>query len=136
MKRKVNLKKLDPRSVKAKFIRYDDKSTAYILQEFDSKKVIRARNVIFKESEILSLSAKETTNTESPNLVSPNMDFKDDRSNDENTKIPVQDKVGEIIPRHLSFKISLNPEEEKSHYPEKSETVVHRKDMDYPTLST
>ncbi len=52
MKRKINLKKLDSRSVKAKFIGYDDKSTAYILQEFDSKKVIKARNVIFKENEI------------------------------------------------------------------------------------
>ena len=81
--------------MKAKFIGYGDKSTVYILREFDSKKVIRARNFIFKESEIQSLSAKETINTENPNLVSPNVDFEDDRSNDENTKIPVQDKVGE-----------------------------------------
>ena len=44
MKRKINLRKLDSRSVKAKFIGYDDRSTAYILQEFDSKKVIKARN--------------------------------------------------------------------------------------------
>ncbi len=58
MKRKTNLKKLDSRSVKAKFIGYDDKSTAYILQEFDSKKVIKARNVIFKENEIQSFTAK------------------------------------------------------------------------------
>ncbi len=76
MKRKINLKKLDSRSVKAKFIGYDDKSTAYILQEFDSKKVIKARNVIFnKENEIQSFTAKETISTENPNLVSPNMDF-------------------------------------------------------------
>ena len=58
MKKKINLKKLDSRSVKAKFIGYDDKSTAYILQEFDSKKVIKARNVIFKENEIQSFTAK------------------------------------------------------------------------------
>ncbi len=50
MKRKINLKKLDSRSVKAKFIGSDHKSTAYILQEFDLKKVIKARNVIFKEN--------------------------------------------------------------------------------------
>ena len=68
MKRKVNLKKLDSRSVKAKFIGYDDKSTGYILQEFESKNVIRAHNVIFKESEIQSLSAKETINTETQTL--------------------------------------------------------------------
>ena len=140
MKRKVNLKKLYLRSVKAEFIGYDDKSAAYILQEFESKKVIRARNVIFKASEIQSLLAKETINAENPNLVSPNMDFEDDRSDDENTKIPVQDKVGEIVQRHLSFKISQKPREtprkKKSHYPEKAETIVHRKDMDYPTLST
>ena len=95
MKRKINLRKLDSRSVKAKFIGYDDRSTAYILQEFDSKKVIKARNVIFRESEIQSFSAKETISLENPNLVSPNMDFDDDRSKDEDTKIPVQGGVGE-----------------------------------------
>ena len=95
MKRKINLRKLDSRSVKAKFIVYDDRSTAYILQEFDSKKVIKARNVIFRESEIQSFSAKETISLENPNLVSPNMDFDDDRSKDEDTKIPVQGGVGE-----------------------------------------
>ncbi len=93
MKRKINLKKLDSRSVKAKFIGYDDKSTAYILQEFDSKKVIKARNVIFKENEIQSFTAKGTISTENPNLASPNMDFEDDRSNDDDTKIPVQGRV-------------------------------------------
>ena len=95
MKRKINLRKLDLRSVKAKFIGYDDRSTAYILQKFDSKKVIKARNVIFRESEIQSFSAKETISLENPNLVSPNMDFDDDRSKDEDTKIPVQGGVGE-----------------------------------------
>ena len=95
MKRKINLRKLDSRSVKAKFIGYDDRSTAYILQEFDSKKVIKARNVIFRESEIQSFSAKETISLENPNLVSPNMDFDDGRSKDEDTKIPVQGGVGE-----------------------------------------
>ena len=53
MKRKVNLQKLDPRSVKTKLIGYDDKITAYILQEFESKKVIKARNVIFKETKYI-----------------------------------------------------------------------------------
>ena len=95
MKRKINLKKLDLRSVKAKFIGYDDRSTAYILQEFNSQKIVKARNVIFKENEIQSFSAKETINPENSNLVSPNMDFESDRSNDEDTKIPVQDRVGE-----------------------------------------
>ena len=45
-------------------------------------------------------------------------------------------KWGKIIQQHLSFKISLKPKEtprkKKYHYPEKAETVVHRKDMDYP----
>ena len=95
MKRKINLKKLDSRSVKAKFIGYDDRSTAYILQEFNSQKIVKARNVIFKENEIQSFSAKETINPENSNLFCPNMDFESDRSNDEDTKIPVQDRVGE-----------------------------------------
>ena len=68
------------------------------------------------------------------------MDFEDDRSNDENTKMPVQDKVGE---NNKATPVVQNqpetegkPEEKKSHYPEKAETVVNRKDMDYPTPST
>ena len=95
MKRRINLRKLDSTSVKAKFIGYDDRSTAYILQEFDSKKIIKARNVIFRESEIQSLSAKEMISLGNPNLVCPNMDFDDDRSNDEDAKLPVQGGVGE-----------------------------------------
>ena len=43
-KRKVNLRKLDSRSVKAKFIGYDSNSTAYILQELATKKIFKARN--------------------------------------------------------------------------------------------
>lgn len=34
---------------KSTFIGYSDKSTAYILQEFDSKRVVKARNVLFKK---------------------------------------------------------------------------------------
>ena len=139
MKRKINMKKLDSRSVKAKFIGYDDKSTAYILQEFDSKKVIKARNVIFKENEIQSFSARETMSPDNSNLVSPNMDFEDDRSNDEATKIPVQARGGKMI-RHLLFKIHINSKKTqrkmKSHSPEKAEIVAPRNDMDYPTRLT
>ena len=89
----------------------------------DSKKVFRVGNVIFKESEIQSLSAKESINTENPNLVSP---------------IPVQDKVGG---NNKATPVVQNqpetegkPEEEKIPL-HKAETVVHRKDMDYPTIS-
>ena len=32
-----------------------------------------------------------------PNLVSRNMDFEDNHSNDKDAKIPVQDEVGKII---------------------------------------
>ena len=123
MKRKINMKKLDSRSVKAKFIGYDDKSTAYILQEFDSKKVIKARNVIFKENEIQSFSARETMSPDNSNLVSPNMDFEDDRSNDEATKIPVQARVGEndttpVVQNPHQFE--ENPEEDEVALPRES----------------
>ena len=107
-----------PRSVKAKFIGYVDKSTAYILQEFESKKVVKARNVPFKESEIQSFSMKEAN----PNLVSPNMYFEDDRSNDEDTKIPIQDKVGE---NDTATPVAQNqPEFEENH--EEEETSLPR----------
>jgi hypothetical protein len=44
--------------VRAKFIGYDDKSRAYILHEFYTKKIIKACNVLFKEDEIQPISAK------------------------------------------------------------------------------
>ncbi len=53
------MRKLDPRCAKANFVGYDDRSTAYILQEFSTKKIIKARNVLFKEEEIQSFSTKE-----------------------------------------------------------------------------
>ena len=123
MKRKINLKKLDSRSVKAKFIGYDDRSTAYILQEFNSQKIVKARNVIFKENEIQSFSTKETINPENSNLVSPNMDFESDRSIDEDTKILVQDRVGEnaaTLVVHNQNEIEENPEEDEAALPRES----------------
>ena len=110
--------------MKAKFIGYDDKSTAYILQEFESKKVVKARNVIFKESEIQSFSMKEAN----PNLVSPNVDFEHDPSNDEDTKIPVQDKVGG---NNTATPVAQNrPELEENH--EEEETSLPRVDHTTP----
>ena len=44
---------------------------------------------------MLSISAMETISLETPNLVSRKMDLDDDRSNDKDTKIPVQGGVGE-----------------------------------------
>ncbi len=93
MKRKVNVRKLDPRSVKAKFIGYEDKSAAYILQEFSTKKIIKARNVLFKEEEIQSFSTKEEPNPEESIFESPDLD--NECSNKTKEK-PVEDEVGEI----------------------------------------
>ena len=140
-KRKVNLKKLDSRPLKAKFIGYDDKSTDYTsCKNVTQKRSSELAMLSSRKAKYSPPSAKETINTENPNLVSPNMDFEDDRSNDGNTNIPVQDKVGEnnaTTPVVLNQpEIEGNPEGRISHYPEKAETVAHRKDMDYPTLST
>ena len=122
MKRKINLRKLDSRSVKAKFIGYDDRSTAYILQEFDSKKIIKVRNVIFRESEIQSFSAKEAISPEYSNLVSPNIDFDDDRSNDEVTKILVQGRVVE----NNTPTLVIQDQHEIEENPDKNEVTLSR----------
>ena len=117
--------------MKARFFWYDNKSADYILQEFETKKVVKARNFFFRESEIQSFSLKE----ENLNLVSPNMDFEDDRSNDEDTIM-----VGKMIQRHMLFKISLKSKKtlrrKKHYFPEKAEIVAHRQDMDYTTPLT
>ena len=83
---------------------YDDiEAQHYILQEFDSEKIIKARNVTFRESEVQSFAAKETISPEHSNTVSPSMDCDDDRSKGEVTKIPAQGKVGEVTRLHLCY---------------------------------
>ena len=91
-KRKVNLRKLDSRSVKAKFIGYDSNSTAYILQELATKKIIKARNVLFEENEIQPFSPKEEIYQGEKILESPNLDLHDEQLNEK----PVGDEVGEM----------------------------------------
>ena len=95
-KRKKSFKKLDPRSVKAKFIGYNDRSTAYVLQEFDTRKIIRARNVLFKEEEIRSVS--EMNNPTETILGCPNLDFDGPDVKELGQTVnenPVEDEVGE-----------------------------------------
>ena len=55
LKRQAKLSKLEPKSVKGKFIGYSDNSRAYIVQEFDSMKITFAKNVVFIENEIRPL---------------------------------------------------------------------------------
>ena len=95
-KRKVNLRKLDSRSVKAKFIGYDSNSTAYVFQELATKKIIKARNVLFKEDEIQPLSSKEEIYQGERILESPNLDLDEECSNEQTKEKPVADKVGEV----------------------------------------
>ena len=95
-KRKENLRKLDSRSVKAKFIGYDSNSTAYVFQELVTKKIIKARNVLFKEDEIQPLSSKEEIYQGERILESPNLDLDEECSNEQTKEKPVADKVGEV----------------------------------------
>ena len=98
--------------MKVEFIGYNNRHTAYILQEFNSQKVIKACNVIFKQNEIQSFSAKETINPKNPILASPNMNVDNDRSNGKNTKIPVQDRVGEKPVVENQNEVEENPKED------------------------
>ena len=86
---------VDPRSVKAKFIGYDSNSTAYILQELTTKKIIKTHNVLFKEDEIQPLFSKEEIYQGEAILESPNLDL-DDKCPDQTKVNPTGDEVGEI----------------------------------------
>ncbi len=79
-----------------------------------------------------SSHSQQRRSTENPNVVSPNMDFEDDRSNDDDTKIPVQGRVGE---NDTTTPVVQNQHEVEEN-PAEDEIVAHRNDMDYPTLST
>ncbi len=76
-----------------KFIGYDDKSTAYLLLEFSTKKIIKARNVLFKEEEIQSFYTIEEPNPEESIFESPDLDNECSNQTKEKT---VEDEVGEI----------------------------------------
>ena len=93
-RRKMNIRKLDPRSVKAKFIGYDSNSTAYVLQELTTKKIIKARIVTFKEDEIQPLSYIEESCQGDTILESLNLDLEDTLPHHRNKENPVGDDVG------------------------------------------
>ncbi|CAB4001163.1 Hypothetical predicted protein [Paramuricea clavata] len=60
---------------------------------------------------------------DNPNFVSPNMDFEDDRSNDEATKIPVQPRVGGNDKTPVvqnPHQVEENPEEDEVALPRES----------------
>ena len=79
---------------------------------------------LLKENENQTFSPKETISTENPNLVSPNMDFEDDRSNDDDTKISVQGRVGENATTspvvQNQHEVEENTEEDKVSLPRES----------------
>ena len=111
-KRNVNLRKLDARSVKAKFVGYDSSSTAYILQDLTTNKIIKARNVLFKEDEIQPLSSKEELHQGDTILKSPNLDLNEDCLNEQTKEKPVGDEVGETENEVPNAPKQLQDEEE------------------------
>ena len=94
-KRNVNLRTLDARSVKAKFVGYDSKGAAYILQDLTTNKIIKARNVLFKDDEIQPLSSIEELHQGNTILKSPNLDLDEDCLNEQTKEKPVGNKVEE-----------------------------------------
>ena len=139
LKRKVNLRKLDSRSVKAKFIGYENNSTAYILQELATKKIIKARNVLFEENEIQLFSPKEEIYQGEKILESPSLDLHDEQLNEK----PVGDEVGEIrneVP-NVPDQVPDQPQNKKrkimknNHFHEQIETEDLLKDMVIPIPS-
>ena len=136
-KRKVNLRKLDSRSVKAKFIGYGN-STAYVFQQLVTKKIIRARNVLFKENEIQLLSSKEEIYQGERILESPNLDLDEECSNEQTKEKPIADKVAEV-----GNEVPEQPQDEQEikisntrHFKEKTEIDDLLKDMEIPIPST
>ena len=139
-KRNVNLRKLDARSVKAKFVGYDSRSTAYILQDLTTNKIIKAGNVLFKEDEIQPLSSKEELHQGDTILKSPNLDLNEDCLNEQTKEKPVGDEVGETeneVPNAPdNYKMTKKILEKKNHSQEQVEIDDLLKDMGIPIPST
>ena len=134
-KRKVNLRKLDSRSVTAKFIGYDSNSTAYVFQELVTKKIDNARNVLFKEDEIQPLSSKEEIYQEERILESTNLDIDKECSNEQTKEKPVADKVGKSEMKFQNNRKMNKKISSTSHFQEKTEIDDFLKDMEIPIPS-
>ena len=60
--------KLDPKARKHVFLIYDGNSTAYLLQDIETRKLTRARNIVFNEKRVVDFT-NETRKDENDDLL-------------------------------------------------------------------
>ena len=90
--RKREKSKFDPRARKHVFIGYNSNSTAYLLQDIETRKLTRARNVVFNERKVVGFT-NEPRETEDDLLFDVTFEDQNENENSQNVvKIEIKEE--------------------------------------------
>ena len=95
--RKREKSKFDPKARKHVFLGYDSNSTAYLLQDIETRKQTRARNVVFNERKVVSFT-NEPRETENDLLFDVTFEDQNEAQDSQNVvKIEIREAGPEIV---------------------------------------
>ena len=95
--RKREKSKFDPKARKGVFLGYDSNSTPYLLQDIETRKLTRARNVVFNERKLLGFTS-EPRETENDLLFDVTFEDQNEAEDSQNVvKIEIKKEDPEIV---------------------------------------
>ena len=95
--RKREKSKFDPKARKHVLLGYDSNSTAYLLQDIETRKLTRARNVVFNERKVVGFTNK-TRETENDLLFDVTFEDQNEAEDSQNfVKIEIKEEGPEIV---------------------------------------
>ena len=95
--RKREKSKFDPETRKHVFLAYDSNSTAYLLQDIETRKLTRARNVVFNERKVVGFT-NEPTEAENDVFFDVTFEHQNEAENSQNVvKIDIKEECFEIV---------------------------------------
>ena len=95
--RKREKSKFDPKARKHVFLGYDSNSTAYLLQDIETRKLTRARNVVFNERKVVGFT-NEPRETKDDLLFDVTFEDQNENENCQNVvKIEIKEEGPEVV---------------------------------------
>ena len=95
--RNRQLSKFDPKSRKHVFLGYDSNSTVYLLQDIETRKLTRARNVVFDETKVIGFK-NETKDIEDDLLF--DISFDEENVEPDNQNVVKMRSRTKTLPNH------------------------------------
>ena len=90
--RKREKSKFDPKARKHVFLGFDSNSTAYLLQDIETRKLTRARNVVFNERKVVGFT-NELRETENDHLFDVTFEDQNEAEDSQNVvKIEIKEE--------------------------------------------